>query len=305
MAVDTISEDEDIHTDQLAPLYFLDRSDKWNSIKPYKFHYFPKEHIPLHNLSRSPHAVPIRSMRSLTPTLSLDVQGFEVHRLESKMKYSDFKDNSLISTIYIDELEQHFQKALGAKQVRALDYQIRLRDATFPYFGGKPPSNPQPSLMTHVDITRASTELMVHELYGDAAAQIMQSRFQVITVWKPLRLPVRDWPLAVCDASTVDLHDLVDMDVLYPNYLAENRMVHFNENQRWYWLPDQSPDEVIVFKAVDSDRMDSSPCPHGAFPLPPKYGDHPVRESIDMRLLVMHADMVYPESKAWSASIPY
>jgi hypothetical protein len=108
------------------------------------------------------------------------------------------------------------------------------------------------------------------------------------------------------------------MDVLYPNYLAENRMVHFNENQRWYWLPDQSPNEILVFKAVDSDNFGSSrkspllcitfsdadwlACPHGAFPLPSKEGNHPVRESIDVRLLVMYADIVYPESNAWGSA---
>lgn len=150
MAVPEVSQDEDVHADQLSPLYFLDRSDKWETVKPYKFHYFPKEHIPLHNLLRSPHTIPIKSMRSLAPTLSLDVQGFEVHHLDSKMEHHDFTDDAVISKIYIDELEKHFKKNLGAKEVRALDYQVRLRDPAFPYFGGKPPPNPQPSLMTHM-----------------------------------------------------------------------------------------------------------------------------------------------------------
>ena len=66
-------------------------------------------------------------------------------------------------------------------------------------------------------------------------------------------MPVRDWPLALCDASTVDGADLVASDVIYPNYLAENRLVHYNDNQRWYWLPDQAENEVLVFKAVDSN----------------------------------------------------
>lgn len=72
-------------------------------------------------------------------------------------------------------------------------------------------------------------------------------------IWRPLRLPVRDWPLAICDASTALPEDLVESDVIYPNYVAENFLVHFNENQKWYWLPDQAEDEVLVFKAVDSD----------------------------------------------------
>jgi hypothetical protein len=47
---------------------------------------------------------------------------------------------------------------------------------------------------------------------------------------------------------------MVENDVIYPNYVAENLMIHYNERQRWYWLPDQAEDEVLVFKAVDSDK---------------------------------------------------
>lgn len=137
------------------------------------------------------------------------------------------------------------------------------------------------------------------------------------SVWKPLRVPVRDWPLAICDAASVDQADFVDTDVIYPNYVAENRMLHFNANQKWYWLPDQAANEVLVFKAVDSDDCTSSresqlrriftqdtnniACPHGAFPLPTQDQNPSLRESIDVRLLIMHADMVYPESKPWSS----
>jgi len=154
--------------------------------------------------------------------------------------------------------------------------------------------------MTHVDVTLAGAKSIVHELYEDTSMQILESRFQIITVWRPLQVPVRDWPLALCDASTVDPIDLMASDVIYPNYLAENRLLHFNDRQNWYWLPDQTTDEVLLFKAVDSDESRSRPCPHGAFPLPSQDKASPPRESIDVRLLVMYADMEYPESKPWS-----
>lgn len=46
---------------------------------------------------------------------------------------------------------------------------------------------------------------------------------------------------------------MVENDVIYPNFVAENLMIHYNKQQKWYWLPDQAKDEVLVFKAVDSD----------------------------------------------------
>lgn len=159
MSEHELSQDEDMgHSDQLVPLYFLDRSDLWNTIKPYNFHYFPKENFPLSNLQRTSHITRVRSMRSIIPTLSLDTQGFEVHRLDTKMKYLDFKDEELVQAIYFKELEEYFKEKLGAKEVRALDFQLRLRDPDFPFFGGKPHPTPQPSLMTHVGIGPESSD---------------------------------------------------------------------------------------------------------------------------------------------------
>ncbi|RFN50508.1 hypothetical protein FIE12Z_5271 [Fusarium flagelliforme] len=237
-----------------VPLYFLDRSDLWETVKPYNFHYVPKSDVPLHNLQRSYHSVRLRSLRPLVPILTLDKQGFEVERLDTRMQYEDFRDEQLIDDVYFSELEDHFTKKLGAKKIRPLDFQLRLRDREFPYFEGKPSAKPQPSLMTHVDVTPEATKSIIRELYEDTAEEILKGRYQIITVWRPLRVPVRDWPLALCDASTVSLSDMVENDVIYPNYVAENLMIHYSERQRWYWLPDQAEDEVLVFKAVDSDK---------------------------------------------------
>ncbi|KAI1411460.1 hypothetical protein F5Y13DRAFT_165750 [Hypoxylon sp. FL1857] len=280
-----------------VPMYFLNRIKLWDKVKPYNFQYYPKEDFPRHNLDHSPRLTRVKSMRSYDPPASLDVQGFGIHRLKTSMEYLDFIDEATIENVYCKELEKYFKEVLGAKHVRALDFQVRRRDMEFPYFGGKLPPRPQPSLMTHVDVTPAAAESIVRDLYEDVADQILQSRYQIITAWRPFQVPVQDWPLAICDATTVDEGDLVATDIIYPNYVAENRMVHFNENQKWYWLPDQTEDEILVFKAVDTGSPTGWPCPHGAFPLLGQETDGPSRESIDVRLLVMYADIDYPESK--------
>ena len=108
----------------VAPVYFLDRSDLWKTVKPYNFQYYPKEDFPRNNILHSPHITRIRCMRSRVPPVSLDVEGFEVHRLDTKMEYSDFKDDTMIEAVYCRELEKHFKETLGAKNVRALDFQV-------------------------------------------------------------------------------------------------------------------------------------------------------------------------------------
>lgn len=111
-----------------APLYFLDQSDLWDTVKPYNFHYIPKSDVPLHNLLRSYHSVQLRSLRPLIPDLSLDVQGFEVHKLGTCMTYADFKNEKLIEQVYISELETYFMRYLDAKKIRPLDFQVCIND---------------------------------------------------------------------------------------------------------------------------------------------------------------------------------
>lgn len=295
--------EHDKHRDELeVPMHFLDRIHLWDTIKPYTFQYYPKEDIPRHNFQHSSRAVQVRSMRCRDPPASLEVEGFAIHRLPTTLQRDDFFDDKKVQDVYCRELEEYFLGVLGAKHVRAMDYQLRRKSPGFPYFGGKLPDRPQPSLMTHADVTPEAAKTITHDLFGDLADTILQSHYQIITVWRPLRVPVQDWPLAICDARTVDQADLVPTDVIYPTFVTENYMVHFNEKNRWYWLPDQKADEVLVFKAVDSDEPSSCPCPHGAFPLPEQEGSAtaPTRESIDIRLLVLYADIDYP---GWESNL--
>lgn len=163
-----------------APMHFTDRLDLWDTVKPYSLLYYPKEDFPRTNIVHSPHKVQIRNMRASNPAPSLDVNGFEVHSLPSKMTYDGFDTEPTIEAVYCNELEQHFMKVLGAKNVRVLDYQRRRKSPTYPYFKGLLPPEPQPSLLTHADLTPDGAREVVKSLYNNAE-EIMQSRYQVIT----------------------------------------------------------------------------------------------------------------------------
>jgi hypothetical protein len=88
------------------------------------------------------------------------------------------------------------------------------------------------------------------------------------SVWKPLFGPLNDWPLALCDASTVDAaNDLVEVDHVYrmpdgkSGRLVENYAVYHSQRHRWYYLSEQSPDEILVFRQVDSSGQPGEPKP--------------------------------------------
>jgi hypothetical protein len=84
------------------------------------------------------------------------------------------------------------------------------------------------------------------------------------SVWRPLRGPVLDWPLALCDSSSINPgEDLVASDVVLGKGVAlENYLVHYSPRQRWWYLSKQLPSELLVFRQCDSlsrPRMHTSP----------------------------------------------
>ena len=79
---------------------------------------------------------------------------------------------------------------------------------------------------------------------------------RLCSAWHPLRGPLVDWPLALCDASSVDfVHDTMAGDVVDRDAAFENTQVHYNSDQRWYYLPNQLPLELLIFKNADSEAM--------------------------------------------------
>lgn len=48
-------------------------------------------------------------------------------------------------------------------------------------------------------------------------------------------------------------YDLLLMDRVYPLNVEESIQVHYNPNQHWCYLSDQTPSEVLVFRGGDSD----------------------------------------------------
>jgi hypothetical protein len=81
------------------------------------------------------------------------------------------------------------------------------------------------------------------------------------SVWHPLQGPLVDWPLAICDAETVDYeNDTMVGDVVDRDAVFENTQVHYNPEQKWYYLANQIPSELLIFKNADSEsKFGASP----------------------------------------------
>jgi len=75
------------------------------------------------------------------------------------------------------------------------------------------------------------------------------------SVWRPLGSTVVDWALAVCDTKSIqDAEGFTPTDVIGGDHgLSEDFRVKYDENHKWYYLKDQTPDELILFRQCDTD----------------------------------------------------
>jgi hypothetical protein len=129
----------------------------------------------------------------------------------------------------------------------------------------------------------------VRDFFGDEADELLRGRVQVINVWRPIRGPLQDAPLAVCDAGSVAPGDLVPADLVYRDRVGETYGVKFNPEHRWYYVSDMQPDEALLLKCYDSATDGRARfAPHTAFEDPTAPADKLPRESIELRTLVFH-----------------
>ena len=47
------------------------------------------------------------------------------------------------------------------------------------------------------------------------AEELLKHRFGIVNVWRPIRGPVQDLPLALCDARSFTDNDLIASDLVY------------------------------------------------------------------------------------------
>ena len=69
-----------------------------------------------------------------------------------------------------------------------------------------------------------------------------------------------EWPLALCDARTVQPTDLISSDFIRRKYTGETYFTQYNANQKWYYLSGQENDEVAVLKIYDSSHDVEAKC---------------------------------------------
>jgi hypothetical protein len=251
--------------------------------RPRTYTFEPPSGEPRSNIVPEPHSLPIHDIRPISKTVSLDREGFALVRQNSSVK--DFYDEEEVRSVYYPEAEWLIKAATGADRVFVFDHTVRKRVQGAADRDGLR----QPVARVHVDHTEKSGPQRVRDLIPDEAEELLNGRVQIINLWRPIRGPLLDSPLAVCDARTVKPNELVAADLVYPNRVGETYAVKYNPDHQWFYVPRMTADEILLLKCFDS-RTDGRArfAPHSAFIDPTTPPDAPPRESIELRTLVFH-----------------
>lgn len=255
--------------------------------KPHTYTYELPPDQPRSNIVEDRRTVAIHDMRPVAGTLSLDVEGFEL--LTAPTATVDMYDEDELRRVTYPETQRIIAEATGASRVVIFDHTIRRR-----HWGveDRTPGIPrQPVTRIHGDYTEVSGPQRVRDVMGEEAEALLGKRFAIVNLWRPIRGPLQDSPLALCDARTIAPGDLVAQDLIYRDRVGEIYCLTHNPAHRWLYAPDMSRDEVLLLKCYDSLRDGRARfMPHTSFQDPKAPADMNPRESIELRTLVFFDD---------------
>ncbi|HKW52706.1 MAG TPA: CmcJ/NvfI family oxidoreductase [Stellaceae bacterium] len=259
-----------------APLNYLAP----DSEKPFVYTAAPPPGMPQRSGRFEPQVVTIRDGRPVQRQLSLDKEGFALARQPTAI--ADFYDNAEVRRAYYPEIERFVREMLDADKVVIFDHTVRN---TAPEQQAARRVR-EPAASVHNDYTDKSAPQRVRDLLDPAEAEArLQRRYVEINVWRPIAGPVEAWPLAVCDAASVDPRDLVASERRYPDRVGEIYVVTYNPRHRWFYFPRMERDEMLLIKCFDSATDGRARLAvHTAFEDPRTPADAPPRESIEIRM---------------------
>jgi hypothetical protein len=244
----------------------------------YSYGYEQGDHEPPATATFAAHRVVIRNARTEPGQLSLDEHGATL--LEHRSSVRDFYDSAQLSAVYYPEAAAAIQAATGADRVVVFDHNVRrsLSLRTYRYGQGRP------VLHAHTDFTETSAVRRLRDLLGAEAADLQRHRVLQVNLWRPIRGPLRDFPLAICDASSMGRDQLVAVDLLYPGRRGEIYYLTYDPTQRWYYAPDMQVHEAWLIKNYDSAVNGTARfAAHSAFDEPSRGVRVDPRESIEVR----------------------
>lgn len=228
--------------------------------------------------------VPVFDGRLEKQGSSLDAEGFSLVSQISGV--DDFYDDAQINSTYHDEVKALLTEIAGASRIEIFDDTRRTSSLQ----QQRQKMIREPADIIHNDYTARSGIRRLHDYFADQpdeADELSRGRFAIINVWRSIAGPIQNFPLTLCDSTTVDAGDLVSVERRAEERIGELQVALHNTDQRWYYFPDMQMDEALVFKTFDSATDGRTRFTiHTSIDIPGVPADAAPRESIETRCLV-------------------
>lgn len=268
--------------DVLADLnFYVPPSD---SAIPFMYVEAPPAGEPKDNYSRETKQVLVHDIRGEESKYTLDKDAFAILKDLPPSSETEFRDDKSIEEKYYPEVERLLLERIpGANRVIIFDHTIRRSN---------PNAHREPVFRTHIDQTASAARERVRRHSPSDAESLLQGRFRIINVWRPLNGPVLSNPLAFASSHSVRNEDIVPVEHRYPDRTGYTASILYNEQQRWNYLSGMTNQERILLECYDSEGekpnsgVEGGRVPHTAFKNPRTPVGAPGRESIEVRTLV-------------------
>jgi hypothetical protein len=270
------------HGDTVAALnYFIPPKD--GSV-PFNFVEAPPEGQPQRNFGDFDINVPITDIRGRENEYNLDHDAFQVVSNLPDSAEKEFADDESIKRNYYPEVEKLILDHVpGSNKVFIFDHTIRRAN---------PNAKRSPVQRVHIDQTRKSATQRVYYHLPEEADKLVQGRYRIINIWRPLNGPVQASPLAFASSASFRDEDLIPVEHRYPDRTGETAGIVYNEGQKWHYLSGMRNDERLFLECFDSEALKENSevkggrVPHTAFVDKRTPHGAPGRESIEVRALV-------------------
>ncbi|KAK1639173.1 hypothetical protein BDP81DRAFT_392526 [Colletotrichum phormii] len=263
---------------------FFERTDLHNTAKPYSWdgpdgQSFPKANFAMKDMELN--LTDIRTLPDFKPTI--EENGFCF--LENKSKELSKMTGADDCKPYLEEMAEFLKSRFGTDEISPIN--ANFRDARSK--GGRTGHLP----FAHLDNTVASSWSRISLFLTEEERHRVltgQSRARIINIWRPMFNHAEDIPFAVCDPKTnTDLADVVSVDRITHEAAKEVAYFSWNPAHRWYWMSNQTPDEIVIMTQYDTHPPGGffNIVPHAAFRNGAARPGCPTRYSVEARFIVL------------------
>jgi hypothetical protein len=226
----------------------------------------------------------VHDIRGKEADYTLDKDAFMVVSGVPESAEEEFVDDASIKEKYYPEVEKLLLDHVeGSNKIFLFDHTIRRSNPNAPR---------APVVRVHIDQTVKSAVQRVRLHLPEEAEKLLQGRYRIINIWRPLNGPVQASPLGFASSSTLKDEDLVPIEHRYPDRTGETAGIIYNPEQKWHYLSGMRNDERLFLECFDSEalkpdtKVQGGRVPHTAFVDPRTPSNAPGRESIEVRALV-------------------